>query len=389
MPSPSTGDAAGGVLAAAATPLLGAIGLFAWSRAWTGTAFALNLVKCSVGTLGFALMGMLTTVDAGWLAGATPTAVTWLVMSSLLGIVVGDNLWLHALRVIGARRVILVGILQPFVALILARAVLREPVSAATIAGMAVTLIGVLTVSLEKDDATGGGDDGDDGDGGDGEGGPAEVELPEMGGASAAAAVAEDATASTATAFSAAAAARSRGYAAAALNVVFDTLGTVLTKRHGASMNTWEINFIRFGFAAVSLACVAGVRAAVARRGSDASNAAYARVNDDDEEGGGGGGGGGDTLKEVTAPFFLPSLTRDAWALVLLGVGFTTFLAPGLGNYALFRVPSLAVFSTLMCVGPLYSLPLGWYVKGERVTWRAVGGSFVAVVGCMPMIWGL
>lgn len=39
------------------------------------------------------------------------------------------------------------------------------------------------------------------------------------------------------------------------------------------------------------------------------------------------------------------------------------FLPHGVGNFALFRVPSLAVFSTLMCTGPIYALPLGYYIK--------------------------
>ena len=69
-------------------------------------------------------------------------------------------------------------------------------------------------------------------------------------------------------------------------------------------------------------------------------------------------------------------------------MAFTTFLAPGLGNFALFRVSSLAVFSTLLCVGPIYSLPLGYLIKGERVTCRAVVGSVVAVLGVVPMFFG-
>ena len=66
----------------------------------------------------------------------------------------------------------------------------------------------------------------------------------------------------------------------------------------------------------------------------------------------------------------------------------TTFLAPGASNFALFRVSSLAVFSTLTCVGPIYALPLGYLIKGERVTARAVVGSVLACVGVVPMFFG-
>ena len=59
-----------------------------------------------------------------------------------------------------------------------------------------------------------------------------------------------------------------------------------------------------------------------------------------------------------------------------------------MGNFALFRIPSLAVFSTLMCIGPIYALPLGYYIKGERVTVRAALGSVLACAGVIPMFFG-
>jgi threonine/homoserine efflux transporter RhtA len=54
----------------------------------------------------------------------------------------------------------------------------------------------------------------------------------------------------------------------------------------------------------------------------------------------------------------------------------------------LFRVSSLAVFSTLMCVGPIYALPLGKIVNDEPVTVRALIGSVVAILGTTPMFFG-
>ena len=147
---------------------------------WTGDAYALNLVKCSVGSLGFVLVGALARGD-GWLAALTPDALRWLVASALVGIVVGDNLWLRALRVLGARRVILVDVLKPFVAAALARVELGEGVSPGIVVGMAVTMGGVLAVALERENADGrrgrgeGGDGGQAGDGGEapGDGGEA------------------------------------------------------------------------------------------------------------------------------------------------------------------------------------------------------------------------
>ena len=160
------------------------------------------------------------------------------------------------------------------------------------------------------------------------------------------------------------------GYVAAALNVAFDTWGTVLTKQHGGALNTWEINLVRFGSAALTLALGAAFRGRTASRGIERATSAS-------------------TIGDATdARTFLPELTPREWGQVAAGVAFTTFLAPGLGNFALFRVSSLAVFSTLLCVGPIYSLPLGYLIKGERVTCRAVVGSVVAVLGVVPMFFG-
>ena len=39
-----------------------------------------------------------------WMTALTPEALLWLLMSSFFGIVIGDNLWLYSLQVIGARQ---------------------------------------------------------------------------------------------------------------------------------------------------------------------------------------------------------------------------------------------------------------------------------------------
>jgi len=397
-----------GVTAAAFTPLLGALGLFIWNKVWTGDAYTLNLVKCSVGSLGFVFMGLCTR-GATWLSGADDVAVFWLIVSSLVGIVIGDNLWLHSLSVLGARRVILIDILKPFIALIFAHLLLFEGIGYATVLGMCITLAGVLTVALEReDDAKEPTDWRGESPGGES---PGTVELsdvalddgaellpadsPRSGRTTPAAGVTVGVTAGVTSTIDAGAASsalrhsRMRwGYVAAALNVAFDTWGTVLTKSHGVGLNTWEINVVRFGFAALALALGAVFRAyaqprihaAMRRRREDEPDF------DDVEDGGRRRARGWHGVKPGGSNAFrLPDLTRSQWGQVLVGIMFTTFLAPGLGNFALFKVPSLAVFSTLMCVGPIYALPLGYLIKGEEVSARAVGGSVLAVVGVIPM----
>jgi len=386
-----------GVLAAAATPLLGAIGLFIWSKVWTGDAFALNLVKCSVGTMGFVVAGVASRSGA-WLSNASAEVTAWLVLSAFIGIVVGDNLWLHSLRVLGARRVILIDILKPFIALGMAKAALGEGVSVAVALGMCVTLGGVLTVSLEENRT---GDEAADVESSDREYGNtgsrndtnardtetdvAETnEIEDVVGA-----VDENPTPdSLKPPFSPSAFVG--GYVAAAANVALDTWGTVLTKQHGGGLNTWEINFVRFGSAAATLALFAAAKRTAARfrRANSRETrelAAWERETDvsyrDTET--------NETHEtHETHETIFPVLSKRSWVQILLGVAFTTFLAPGLGNYALFRVSSLAVFSTLMCVGPIYALPLGKMVNDEPITARAVIGSVVAILGTMPMFFG-
>lgn len=47
-------------------------------------------------------------------------------LSAMLGIVIGDNTWLRALRLLGARRVILVDALKPWLAAVLGHFLLDE-----------------------------------------------------------------------------------------------------------------------------------------------------------------------------------------------------------------------------------------------------------------------
>ena len=69
---------------------------------------------------------------------------------------------------------------------------------------------------------------------------------------------------------------------------------------------------------------------------------------------------------------------------IACGVAFTTYLCPILQNYALFKT-DLAVYATLTSFGPIYAIPLVMTVKGEVVSWRAMGGSLVAVAGVVPL----
>ena len=73
-------------------------------------------------------------------------------------------------------------------------------------------------------------------------------------------------------------------------------------------------------------------------------------------------------------------MPRGAWARVVCGILFLTFLCPAISNFALLRL-ALGLSLTLGSLGPIYALPLVWLMKGERVTVRAVLGSALAVAG--------
>lgn len=186
-----------------------------------------------------------------------------------------------------------------------------------------------------------------------------------------------------------------RGYAMAVLNVVLDTYGSVLTKQYGAGMTTWEISLIRFGFAGIVMLVISVavaplvdsvVRRRRKRRQSNEANEASTNIMSppppvvvDQQD-------STDTTDSIqsTPPWYaLPAardMSRRSWAHVMAGVALVTFLTPALSNYALFQV-ALALALTLGSVGPLYALPLSWWLQGDRPTVRACWGAAMAVAG--------
>uniref|UniRef100_A0A0G4I1I1 histidine kinase n=1 Tax=Chromera velia CCMP2878 TaxID=1169474 RepID=A0A0G4I1I1_9ALVE len=60
------------------------------------------------------------------------------------------------------------------------------------------------------------------------------------------------------------------------------------------------------------------------------------------------------------------SMSRSQWIQICCGVLLVTFLSPALSQYALFQI-SVGITLTLTSTGPLWSLPLVWLMKRERV----------------------
>jgi drug/metabolite transporter (DMT)-like permease len=389
-----------GILAALASPLVMTLGFILWDNHWGGSAFSLNLFKCNLASLGFLVVSVATRSEPFASSIFTAESVGFLMLSSTIGILIGDYLWLEALRLIGARRVIVVDTVKPFFAALLGWALLGEKLRPAAFGGMALTVAGVLVVGLERSAPSSNDNQSveepksrkesigtarsysngeleivkeepktvepnqqqphlDHGD-------PAmqddiDISMPgvpephdiEISAPSRQGSLRERRTNSKLS--------MRKGYIMSVLNVVLDTYGSVLTKQYGFAMTTWEINLIRFGFAGAVMLLVS---LSFAARG-------YFLVPDKDKR------------RAEDPPWYtLPArtMTKRSWVHIVIGVSLVTFLTPTLSNYALFQI-ALALSLTLTSVGPLYALPLSWFLQNDRPSFRACIGAAMAVAG--------
>ncbi|CAE8611792.1 unnamed protein product [Polarella glacialis] len=140
-----------GFVAAAVAPGVMTVGFFIWGNVWTGSGLMLNAFKGILASMIFLAVFFLTAAIAGQpcFPPMSWNDLFFLWLSSLLGIVLGDTFWLLALARIGARRVILVDSIKPFLATTGAAILLNEVPSWEVLVGMAVTVAGVLLVGLE------------------------------------------------------------------------------------------------------------------------------------------------------------------------------------------------------------------------------------------------
>jgi len=326
-----------GVAAALAAPIFMVVGFIFWEQHWKGSALELNIFKCSLASV---LCAGTIAISTGLahLAEASGMALNMLVVSSLIGIVVGDLTWLMALQRIGARRVIVVDCLAPFIGAMLGRIFLDERIASLGYAGMLTTVVGVFLCALERESEN---EDRAD-------------KIPDGD-----------------VLFS--------GYALAFVNVFFDAMGAFLTKRWGGPpLDALDITVIRFGAASVMLLAVYLVMK-VAGMVSQKESLQDAVLPYDEtkpllESG----------KREGLVPASLIAMTRREWLLVTMGVLLVTCCNPVLYNYALFQIP-LAFAITLASFGPIYAIPLVYLMKGEAVTARSAVGALLAVAGVVML----
>ena len=200
----------------------------------------------------------------------------------------------------------------------------------------------------------------------------------------------------------------SRGYLLAVLNVGLDCLGSVLVKMFGEDFTTWEINFIRFGSSAV----VMGILASCGKlfyensRKTEINDHAFQLSASEDiaslsqqstqitledkisttDRASSESCAPEDRTNSNSFWFNMPfgTMTRETWMQVTLGVVFVTFLCPVLSIYALFTM-DVALCLTLTSLGPIYSLPLVFFMKKEKVSIRGLVGTVVACVGVIML----
>ena len=409
------------VSAALAAPFFSSVGQVYWER-WTGSAIALNLFKCSLATALFVIVVAAQSATGGIspFAALSPKAVRMLAVSSFMGIVVGDAMWLQALSMIGARACILLGALQPCVAALAGAVFLGQPLHARLLLGTALTSTGLvvahigrtaslcamanlltarlaalnndwieqLTEQRRQQDEYGLPEVCQGGDVVVANGimlGLLEL-LPSSPSTQVEGAQADSNDRHPLRQVQQGAQADGNdddhrdgeivaprvlavGYALALTNMALDVLGATLTRAYGVGATTFEVNALRFGFASLVTAAImacAHMRSALSTWMSAAST----------------GPAGPTHCAPIPAPAWarMPTLSAREWRVVALGVVLVTFLCPALSNYALFRLP-LGAWASLTALGPVYAIPIFYVLRREGT--RPVGmlGAALASYG--------
>jgi len=389
--------------------------------------------KCNVASIGFIIMclvrGFAIPPSSDNIEEEesvfTTQNVGFLILSSTLGIIIGDVLWLEALRLLGAKHVIVIDSLKPFMAAVLGRVALDEVLRPLAYLGMVLTVFGIGVVSWEEQRSSSAKQQKDDIDTNGNENPIEQTEATDRIGFDNEEEVArtnidnieehmnsdsnqqlsiEDTAENTNTSgkqiihFSRETSVYRRGYICAIINVLADSFGSLLTKQYGVGMTTWSINLIRFGFAGVVLICISISMRIHDRYSASPSIESGSMESQNVED-------NYDTtmnrendtssmyINKLSSPppkwYKLPKLSRIGWLQITAGVGLVTFLCPALSNFALFQI-ALGLAISLGSIGPLYGLLLDWPFKGKRPTLCGCIGVVLAIAGVVILcVWGV
>jgi carboxypeptidase C (cathepsin A)/drug/metabolite transporter (DMT)-like permease len=426
-----------GVLAACCAPVAQVFGFIIWDEHWKGSPYALNLFKCSFASILFVMVALSIRI-----AHVSSQTSSMLILSSILGIVIGDCAWLGAMQILGARQVITIDASKPFFAAILGYLILNEPLSYMVAIGLLTSSAGIGIVAYETNvkaskakPSTAPSRNADE----------IEIvfnkmqisaecsfeecdieeekEVPKV--------VWQQQLRSMLTR-QLQKNRRAIGYILALANVLFDSYGFVLTKQYGRALNTWEINLIRFGFAsammiAISLAMLiykyieqilSSSSSSRNHRAFSTRNIEFSKLSSEsshpssDTTAGASSTGVSTAADEILdfsegttdttatrkpsiaaegkdAWFTLPvtAMRREDWLKISIGVVFVTFISTALTNYAVFQL-TLGLCVTLTSLGPLISIPFVYVMKKESTNLNAFGGAFLAVLGIIILTYG-
>lgn len=426
-----------GIVSALVAPFAVVFGFIIWDNHWTGSAFALNMYKGSLATIGFLIVslygryhhphqtyghhqdendtyGHLETDlsiedEAEMTAIFTTEKVGFLMLSSTIGILIGDWAWLEGMRIIGARKVIYMDSLKPFLACLIGQIFLDEKLHPIAFIGLVMTVFGVALVGLEKEkrhedeeeqtvqkvNSLQGGINDDLSTNGIATESDRLLNHRQYADDSIHSNIRDDSDNNNSNK-SFATQRRSRdqsmkeliyGLIISFINVVFHTFGALLTRLYGTGMTTWEICLIRFGFAGISMLLVSTMlttfipiwknlqsRKTKATTMADTTSPIVESMESDTES--------EEKENDDVSPWYrMPNdITKSSLIRVSIGVMFVSFFQPALTNYAIFQIP-LAMLLTLESVGPLYTIPLSFVMQNEYPTMNAFVGAILAIGG--------
>lgn len=140
---------------------LGEMAALVTAICWTFTALAFEFAGKRVGslavniirlTIGFTFLTTFLTITRGnpFPIAATPHQWFWLSLSGLIGLLAGDLLLFRAFVIVGSRISLLIMALVPPMTTVFGWLVLKETLMAQHYFGMALTIIGVALVVLER-----------------------------------------------------------------------------------------------------------------------------------------------------------------------------------------------------------------------------------------------
>ncbi|GAA5218045.1 DMT family transporter [Corallincola platygyrae] len=140
----------GGELAALSAALFWAIATWIYSQSTQRFgAMPLNVIK---GAIAGALL-LISLTFFGWQQGApSGHAWTWLIVSGIVGIAIGDTAYFAALRRIGPRKTLLLEALAPPLTGVLALLILNEALSWQAALGILIALAGIIYVLRQQSD---------------------------------------------------------------------------------------------------------------------------------------------------------------------------------------------------------------------------------------------